>query len=443
MRLLYFEDDGSLSQKEFRSPVPIPPYAILSHTWGDEEVTLQDLFYGPAKNLKGYQKILFCGNQAAKDGLEYFWVDTCCIDKQNSAELNEAIQSMYRWYGHASKCYAYLSDVSVPISSDMEMDIEIDQSVWMEAFQGSRWFTRGWTLQELIAPKSVNFFSAEGYLLGNKHSLKAKITETTGIPKEALLGQPLATFSPSQRFTWAKGRNTTEKEDIAYCLLGIFDISMSPRYGEGQDKAVRRLKKLVLESRHQHLSGSLEEIEEHFETNPRPRSVLGGTHASKRSLDTDDIEGRKRRRAYLLDMVMTEDALPLESGFRRHGLPQTLGPWHRALFLALDILQDDNAFSIFQKAHFSFLDDVYWDEWPRFKGFTNHVDMMVDILNHCKHATQSTRLLQACKHIDAFCLRWRNFFTLVDVGVDIDPEWSRTLFGGIRLLFVVGVLEHT
>jgi hypothetical protein len=118
MRLLRFEDDGEFSLVEYMGN-HIPPYAILSHTWGadHEEVTFKDLADGTSRNKVGYRKLTFCGKQAGIDGLRFFWVDTCCIDKSSSAELSEAINSMFRWYHDASKCYVYLSDVSTSCSS--------------------------------------------------------------------------------------------------------------------------------------------------------------------------------------------------------------------------------------------------------------------------------------------------------------------------------------
>jgi len=170
MRLLKRKDDGDFSLTEFVGD-KIPPYTILSHTWraGNEEVTFKDLLEGTGKSKAGYRKICFCGEQTAKDGLQYFWVDTCCIDKSSSAELTEAINSMFRWYQDAAKCYVYLSDVSV--SGSVE-DHQFSRSTWKLAFKRSRWFTRGWTLQELIAPELVEFFSVEGKRLGNKQSLE-------------------------------------------------------------------------------------------------------------------------------------------------------------------------------------------------------------------------------------------------------------------------------
>jgi len=184
MRLLKLNDDGDFSLIEFLGN-QIPQYAILSHTWGadNEEVTFKDLVKGTGKSKAGYTKIRFCGKQAANDRLLYFWVDTCCIDKSSSAELSEAINSMFRWYHNAAKCYVYLSDVSIGGSIENGL---FSQWAWKAAFQKSRWFTRGWTLQELIAPASVEFFTMEGKRLGDRKSLEQQIHEITGITFTAL-----------------------------------------------------------------------------------------------------------------------------------------------------------------------------------------------------------------------------------------------------------------
>jgi Heterokaryon incompatibility protein (HET) len=437
MRLLCFRDDGSLSCTEFGRH-NIPQYAILSHTWGDEEVTLQDLFYGTSTDLSGYRKITFCGEQAAKDGLKYFWVDTCCIDKRNLPELTKAINSMFRWYHNAAKCYVYLSDVSVPGTGN----VEVDENFWMEAFQRSRWFTRGWTLQELIAPVSVDFFSAEGHLLGDKSTLELEITEITGIPIEALHGRSLSDFSASERFAWAENRETTEEEDIAYCLLGIFDVFMPLIYGEGEANALKRLERLVNESLNDNLLGGIEETEDHSDVNPPSSSILGGSRASNNRLEASDDEGRMRRKAYVLNALGATRALTLKPRLRRRKLPIILSPWHQALCLSRDVAQGANAGSIFQEAHVSFLNAVYWDEWPRFETFTDRSEMMTDLLSHCENAKHSSRLLLACKHIDAFSLRWTHFFTVVEFAMDIDPEWPCTVWGAIRLIFVVSAPSY-
>ena len=241
MRLLAFGSKGELSLTTDLIDVPFP-YAIFSHTWGEDgdEVTFTDLQTGSGKSKPGYAKILFCGEQAKRDGLQYFWVDTCCIDKANYTELSEAITSMFRWYSSAVHCYVYLSDVLAHNSDENGRA----QSTWESAFQYSRWFTRGWTLQELIAPKSVKFFSREGKLLGNKTTLEGQINQVTGIPPVALRGIPLSHFDVGERMRWVEKRETKRKEDKAYCLLGIFDVSMSLRYGEGETAFTRLQQKI-------------------------------------------------------------------------------------------------------------------------------------------------------------------------------------------------------
>jgi hypothetical protein len=241
MRLLERRGDGDFTlTKDLIEN--IPPYAILSHTWGSdgEEVTFQDLVNHNGTDKVGYAKIQFCGEQAAKDSLQYFWVDTCCIDKTNSAELTEAINSMFGWYQNAAKCYVYLSDVSTP----EHVANQTSTVPWQEAFRKSRWFTRGWTLQELIAPASVEFFSLERKRLGDKRSMEQQVHEITGIAIQALRGKPLFGFSVAERMSWAAKRSTTRKEDKGYALLGIFNIHMPLIYGEGE-KAFNRLREEI------------------------------------------------------------------------------------------------------------------------------------------------------------------------------------------------------
>ena len=193
MRLLKQNSDGELSlTKDFVGDnIPILEYAILSHTWGEdtEEVTFQDLRDGTGNSKAGFGKIQFCGEQGRRDGLEYFWVDTCCIDKSNSTELTEAINSMFRWYQNATKCYVYLQDVS---TTKRKASNQFSEFTWEPAFQTSRWFTRGWTLQELLAPTSVEFFSREGRRVGDKRTLEQQIHKITGIAVSALQGTPLS-----------------------------------------------------------------------------------------------------------------------------------------------------------------------------------------------------------------------------------------------------------
>lgn len=224
----------------------IPKYAILSHTWGrpKDEVTFRDIETGQYEHKSAYQKIRYLCEQATKDELSWAWCDTCCIDKSSSAELSEAINSMFRWYKNAEKCYVLLLDVSIDDSDEPSDVIEAQRKLQLFT---ARWFTRGWTLQELLAPSSVEFFSANYKRLGDKTSLRQVIHERTGISIQALSGNDLAQFPVNERFTWMAGRKTTREEDEVYSLLGIFDIHMPLLYGEGRENAFKRLYKEIEE----------------------------------------------------------------------------------------------------------------------------------------------------------------------------------------------------
>ena len=184
MRLLEYSsaDEFSLTE-DIVDDNGIPPYVIISHTWrwGDE-VTFQDIIDSTTKGKPGYEKIRFCGEQAKRDDSQYFWVDTCCINKSNHTKLSEAINSMFRWYQNVAKCYVYLSDFS---SLGFNADDQLSELSFESAFRASRRFTPVWTLQELLAP-SFEFFSREGHQLGNRWSSQQKIHEMTGIPVQAL-----------------------------------------------------------------------------------------------------------------------------------------------------------------------------------------------------------------------------------------------------------------
>ncbi|KAF2187411.1 kinesin light chain 1 [Zopfia rhizophila CBS 207.26] len=242
MRLLKCLPDSGFGLTSFDDD-STPPYAILSHTWTEgQEIIYTELLAGTGAEKDGYAKIRFCGERAAKDGLEYFWVDTCCIDKSRSDELSTAINSMFRWYERATKCYVYLSDVSVP---DEVIDAQAFRKSWEQSFRRSRWFTRGWTLQELLAPPSVEFFSRNSRCLGSRVSLEQEIQDVTDIPARALRDPKLSNFSVDERLRWAAKRTTTLKEDKVYCLLGIFGIFLSLIYGEGEEYATLRLKEEI------------------------------------------------------------------------------------------------------------------------------------------------------------------------------------------------------
>jgi hypothetical protein len=221
----------------------IPPYAILSHTWGSEEdevtfLDLQNERVKEAKKILGYSKLVFCSKQAAKDELEFFWIDTCCIDKSSSVELSEAINSMFKWYQKAQKCYVLLSDVTL-----YEPVQDISQEEWAKIFQNSRWFRRGWTLQEMLAPRVVEFFSRTGVRLGDKVSLLQALHQRTQVPLPALRGDALSQFSIDDRISWMDGRQTKREEDVAYSLSGLLGVHMSLLYGEGREKALARLRR--------------------------------------------------------------------------------------------------------------------------------------------------------------------------------------------------------
>jgi hypothetical protein len=211
----------------------IPSYAILSHTWEKEEVSFQDMDQAGYQSKKGFHKIANTCRLARQAGIEHAWVDTCCIDKSSSAELTEAINSMFRWYQRSTVCYVYLSDLAP--GSSLKFDLP-----------KCRWFTRGWTLQELIAPKEILFFDREWNMIGTKQELVDDLARITGIDTDVLRHERhLSAMSVAQRMSWAAKRNTTRTEDTAYCLLGIFDVNMPLLYGE-DDKAFTRLQENIM-----------------------------------------------------------------------------------------------------------------------------------------------------------------------------------------------------
>jgi hypothetical protein len=240
IRLLTWTDEGALRFHEFESSDETPAYAILSHTWNTnnkEEVSFEDLETGSGQQKTGYSKIDFCKKQASVDEIAFIWIDTCCINRRSEPELSEAINSMFRWYKNATRCYVYLPDVS---TSQEGRDTPLCGDEWEAHFLQSRWFTRGWTLQELIAPEHVDFFARDGTNLGNKLTLETAISNATGISLDVLRGRPLAECTLGERLTWAIGRTTKREEDHVYSLFGIFDVAMPLIYGEGKGKAFRR-----------------------------------------------------------------------------------------------------------------------------------------------------------------------------------------------------------
>jgi hypothetical protein len=222
-----------------------PPYAILSHAWGDQEVTFQDWQNRQqVKRKAGYWKIWRACIEALKHRLEWLWVDTNCIDKSSSAELSEAINSMFAYYQKSEVCFVYLVDV--PTANQPE-------GVLYSQIERSRWFTRGWTLQELIAPKNLIFHAADWSQIGkNDGSLALLVTSITQIRHE-YLGRHgnLDGASVAERMSWLSKRKTTRTEDMAYCMLGIFNINMPLLYGEGE-RAFVRLQEEIMKTSNDH-----------------------------------------------------------------------------------------------------------------------------------------------------------------------------------------------
>lgn len=258
MRLI---NTHTLEMQSFNSPEVVPGgYAILSHCWDEGgEQSFKDIqkvrkrCASSESNLQPRDLVCdkirqFC--DLAKDhGYEWAWIDTCCIDKTSSSELSEAINSMYRYYSFADICYVYLKDVLTTDALVMRERHFCDGAPYIKCstpFQDSRWHTRGWTLQELIAPRLVLFLSQSWEVLGTKADLAEQLTGCTSIPIEILRLEKTPTdFSVAQRMSWAADRTTTRLEDEAYCLLGIFDMHMPTLYGEGR-KAFRRLQEEIM-----------------------------------------------------------------------------------------------------------------------------------------------------------------------------------------------------
>jgi hypothetical protein len=220
-----------------------PPYAILSHTWMNEEISFVEMQNDNEniRNKAGFKKIVKF--LAKSHGYTYGWVDTCCIDKRSSAELSEAINSMYRYYYNAAECVVYLEDVPARVEGS------INQEEQLSAIESSRWFTRCWTLQELLASKTRYYYAGDWSLIEDPVDLNGVVAKVTGIDQQVLEDRnKLSTFPIAQRMRWASQRNATRNEDIAYSLMGLFDVQMPIIYGEGAIKAFRRLQTQIMQT---------------------------------------------------------------------------------------------------------------------------------------------------------------------------------------------------
>ncbi|KAM3416384.1 hypothetical protein BST61_g7982 [Cercospora zeina] len=253
----------TLELAEFSGP-DTPEYVIASHRWVGDECTYKDVLKKRSTHKAGYKKIeAFCAfvrqlNSAAYNNgpdlrCDWLWIDTACIDKSNSQDVQTSINSMFKYYSEAVCCFAFLADLK-PLNHPS------GRHVVKESFYNSVWFTRGWTLQELLAPQTVVFLTSDWEVYGHKctrvrpgsaqlsrcpgagDNLNARVSEITGIPQMVLYDFSTSkALSARERMAWARHRQTTEREDMAYCLLGIFDVYMNLKYGEGKERARWRL----------------------------------------------------------------------------------------------------------------------------------------------------------------------------------------------------------
>ncbi|KAI1323970.1 hypothetical protein F5Y16DRAFT_382411 [Xylariaceae sp. FL0255] len=287
-----------------------PPYAILSHTWlsDKEEVSFEDLQsyhasssrvppvtqeqpavhpqLSPINTRPGFHKIReFCRVALQSEFLEWAWVDTCCIDKRSSAELSEAINSMFKWYKEATVCVVFLQDVETP-------------EISLSNLEHSRYFTRGWTLQELLAPRQLSFYDSQWRCIGDMKQnigLCNMISEITKVPMAFLTGSSLSEACVAKKMSWASKRKTTRVEDTAYCLMGIFDINMALLYGEG-DKAFIRLQEEIIRQTHDHSILAWGELSDESIPN-EPNQRFGALAASPK--DFEDCWDFERAPGYL------------------------------------------------------------------------------------------------------------------------------------------------
>lgn len=319
-----------------------PRYAILSHTWGTEEVSFQDLndFHegslrqqpssSSVSSRAGWRKIEACCDRALQDGFEWVWIDTCCIDKSSSAELSEAINSMFAWYRDSEVCYAFLSDVDEAVE---------DISAPGSSFRGSRWFTRGWTLQELLAPRHLTFFSSGWQVIGQLikgSNLSEVVSEITSVQPAFLEGDDLRGANVAMRMSWASERVTTRKEDMAYCLLGIFDVNMPLLYGGGT-KAFARLQEEIIKTTYDHSIfawGLLPWHQDYSRCDSEPCGILATSVADFAGCGSHSVCPRPANFNSTKDYQMTNEGLRMQLPLR---VPRTREErFHRQFVAILD-----------------------------------------------------------------------------------------------------------
>ncbi|KAK7473174.1 hypothetical protein VKT23_001273 [Stygiomarasmius scandens] len=232
-----FIDTCTFELVEFRKCSIIPPYAILSHRWNPtEELTCEEFLHPQEETFykSGYHKIrAACQKARLDDDIRYIWIDTCCIKRGEHTDVKTNITSMYGYYQNAEVCYAYLVDIPQPAKQ----------------FETSEWFERGWTLQELLAPKTVIFFDKYWQRIGDKHELQDSIHRRTSIPLQVLCGeQSIHDINVLIRVSWAIERETTRPQDQAYCLQGLLGASIVPNYNECKWTAFQRLGEALLDT---------------------------------------------------------------------------------------------------------------------------------------------------------------------------------------------------
>lgn len=284
MRLI---DVTNIKLVQFFDESKIPRYGILSHRWGSEELSFRDFNKLLVKRHPGYEKIKRFCQKVSKEGIQYAWIDTCwqvghellfisltnlvpySIDKTSSAELSESINSMFAWYQKAAVCFVCLADVHVKdlvkdgklvsvdeaqvLASDFGPAFFANRSELETRVAQSEWFTRGWTLQELLAPLRILFYDAEWHFFGTKSDLEGVLASKTGVDRRFLSGAEIGSASIAKRLSWACGRVTTRVEDLAYCLLGIFGVNMPLLYGEGMRAFTRLQEEIMKDSADQSL----------------------------------------------------------------------------------------------------------------------------------------------------------------------------------------------
>ncbi|OQO10188.1 hypothetical protein B0A48_04545 [Cryoendolithus antarcticus] len=267
-----------------------PPYVIASHRWADEteETTFQDVIAHRNTASAGYKKLegFIAHVRSQHRSIKWLWIDTCCIDKTNAVELSEAINSMYKWYRRAEVCLAYLADVRYPdkVLQNIRQDLDLQR-----LFERSEWFTRGWTLQELVAPRNVIFLAANWRVIGSRGGstsmlpLEDVIASITHIPWNVLHdAAELESVNAEDRLQWASNRQTTREEDKWYCLYSLLDAPIGANYGEGARRARKRLLVeledigSIEKGRAATLAFQFDTIEKAQETLSRARNALSG-----------------------------------------------------------------------------------------------------------------------------------------------------------------------